>query len=62
MKTKDNIHKVVNLNGFISDLKQYYYIVTSHEVAYNSYIEKYKTHTLFCRWEYMDLSIVSQSK
>lgn len=35
----DNIHKVINLNGFISDLKQYYYIVTSYEVAYNTYID-----------------------
>lgn len=43
----DNIHKVINLNGFISDLKQYYYIVTSYEVAYNTYIEKYKVYTFF---------------
>jgi hypothetical protein len=54
----DNIHKIINLNGFISDLKQYYYIVTSHEVAYNAYIEKYKTYTLFYGWEYIDLLIV----
>ena len=58
MKTKDNIHKVVNLNGFISDLKSYYYIYTSHEVAYNSYIKKYKTYTLFYRWNYIDILIV----
>lgn len=54
----DNIHKIVNLNAFISDLKQYYYIVTSYEVAYNSYIEKYKTYTLFHRWNYIDILIV----
>lgn len=54
----DNIHKIVNLNAFISDLKQYYYIVTSYEVAYNSYIEKYKTYTLFHGWNYIDILIV----
>lgn len=43
----DNIHKGINLNGFISDLKQYYYIVTSCEVAYNTYIKKYKVYTFF---------------
>lgn len=42
---KDNIHKAINLNGFISDLKQYYYIVTSYEVAYNTYIDMYKVYT-----------------
>ena len=42
-----DINKVVNLNGFISDLKQYYYIVTSYEVSYNTYIEKYKAYTFF---------------
>lgn len=55
---KDSIHKVINLNAFISDLKQYYYIVTSQEIAYNSYIEKYKTYTLFHKWEYVDILIV----
>lgn len=41
----NNIHKVINLNGFISDLKQYYYIVTSYEVSYNTYIDMYKVYT-----------------
>lgn len=40
-----DINKVINLNGFISDLKQYYYIVTSYEVAYNTYIDMYKVYT-----------------
>ena len=56
---KNNIHKVINLNAFISDLKEYYYIVTSQEIAYISYIEKYKTYTLFHRWEYLDILIVN---
>lgn len=56
---KDSIHKAINLNAFISDLKQYYYIVTSQEIAYISYIEKYKTYTLFYGWEYIDILIVN---
>lgn len=31
MKTKDNIHKVVNLNNFIKELRIYYEIITYSE-------------------------------
>lgn len=46
MKTKDNIHKVVNLNSFVSDLLNYYEIVTYSEYSYNTCIEWYKVHTI----------------
>ena len=54
----DNIHKVTNLNEFISDLKQYYYIVTSYEVAHNTYIKKYKVYTfLYGNYEFSILIV-----
>lgn len=46
MKTKDNIHKVINLNAFVSDLLNYYEIVTYSEYSYNTYIEWYKVYTI----------------
>lgn len=47
MKTKDNIHKVVNLNKYIRDLKSDFEIVTYAEssMMYN-WIEYDKIHTL----------------
>ncbi len=46
MKTKDNIHKVINLNNFIHELSQDYEIVTYAESSYISYIRFDKIHTL----------------
>ena len=31
MKTKDNIHKIINLNAFICDMSKYYEIITYAE-------------------------------
>lgn len=53
-----DINKVVNLNAFICDLKQYYNIDTGYEVAYNTYIEKYKVYTLYYKYECISFLIV----
>lgn len=47
MKTKDNIHKVINLNAFIRDLKSDFEIITYAEssIIYN-FVEYDKMHTL----------------
>lgn len=47
MKTKDNIHKVVNLNKYIRDLKTEFEIITYAEsYMFYNYIEYNKIHTL----------------
>lgn len=49
IKTKDNIHKVVNLNNFIKELRIYYEVITYSEYSYDTHIEWYKVHTiLYC--------------
>lgn len=47
MKTKDNIHKVINLNKYIRDLKRDFEIITYTEssMIYN-FVEYDKMHTL----------------
>lgn len=47
MKTKDNIHKVINLNAFIYDMSKDYEIITYAEssMIYN-FVEYDKMHTL----------------
>lgn len=49
MKTKDNIHMVINLNKYISDLKSEFEIVTYAEssMMYN-FVEWLKMNTLLC--------------
>lgn len=42
----DNIHKVINLNGFIYDMSKDYEILTYAESSYISYIRFDKIHTL----------------
>lgn len=47
MKTKDNIHKVINLNNFIHELSQDYEILTYAEsYMFYSFVQYYKMHTL----------------
>ena len=47
MKTKDNIHKVVNLNKYIRDLKTEFEIITYAEsYMFYNYVEYNKIHTL----------------
>lgn len=45
--TKDNIHKVINLNGFICDMSKDYEIVTYAEsYMFYSFVQYNKIHTL----------------
>lgn len=53
------IQKVINLNSLISDLKQYFDIVTYGEYTYNSCMLRYKIHTLFYRDEDISLLVVN---
>lgn len=47
MKTKDNIHKIINLNSFICDMSKDYEIVTYAEsYMFYSFVQYNKIHTL----------------
>ena len=47
MKTKDNIHKVVNLNNFICELSKDYEVLTYAEsYMFYSFVQYNKIHTL----------------
>lgn len=47
MKTKDNIHKIINLNAFIFDMSKDYEIITYAEsYMFYNYVEYDKIHTL----------------
>ena len=47
MKTKDNIHKVINLNNFICDMLKDYEILTyAKSYMFYSFVQYYKMHTL----------------
>ena len=49
MKTKDNIHKIINLNCLVNDLKQYFEVITYTEHSFITCVEWYKVHTiLYC--------------
>lgn len=50
MKTKDNIHKVINLNAFICDMSKDYEILTYAEsYMFYSFVQYNKMHTLLYR-------------
>lgn len=47
MKTKDNIHKIINLNAFICDMSKDYEILTYAEsYMFYSFVQYNKIHTL----------------
>lgn len=54
MKTKDNIHKVINLNAFIYDMSKDYEIISYAQIyMFYSFVQYSKMHTLL----YHDYSI-----